>query len=113
MKIWEGLSYIIWNTCNVHDMVLSVGGKHHDTYVLPNNHSFVMFLAAEKWCCLWNAQPMHPATSTAAGAENRASWQVIWEITQLQICSSFLSGFIILDVLGKSAVWETIQGALS
>jgi len=41
-----------------------------------------------------------------------ASWQVKWELAQLQICSSFLSEFVILDVLGKSAVWETIQGAL-
>lgn len=42
-----------------------------------------------------------------------ASWQVMGVLVQLQISSSFLSEYMILDVLGKSAVCETVEGALS
>lgn len=64
-----------------------------------------------------HAEPIHPATCAAVGAESQAElqvaeWQVTWELVQLQTSLSLLFDFIILNVLGKSAFWETIQGVL-
>lgn len=51
-------------------------------------------------------------TRVAVGEESQAALQVGRELAQLQTRSSFLSEFIILDVLGKSAFWETSQSIL-
>lgn len=64
-----------------------------------------------------HAEPIRPATCAAVRAESQAElqvaeWQVTWELVQLQTSLSLLFDFIILNVLGKSAFWETIQGVL-
>lgn len=120
MKASKVFSPVIWNTC-----------------ILLNSHFFLTSWVVDEHWCFWNAQPMfvvtHAAhargcthspcswlhtqpvlmvTHVAVGAESQADLQVGKKLAQLQTHSSFLSEFIILDVLGKSAFWETSQSIL-